>query len=164
MSAPVCYGPRVKAAAVYLQHGQLIPEDRLAQLFQDVFNLSISSASFGIKLAPQLESWMAFQSKSLQQCAVKHVDETGFRIAGKTCWLHSIGSKTATIYRPSSKRGEVAEDVRGVVVHDHLKSYYSRIEQAKHMHCVMPIICVNLKRSWTIKSSKNLGLIACTAC
>ena len=42
VSAPVCYGPRVKAAAVYLQHGQLIPQDRLAELFKDVFNLSIS--------------------------------------------------------------------------------------------------------------------------
>ena len=78
---------------------------------------------------------MAFQSKSLQQCAVKHVDETGFRIAGKTCWLHSIGSKAATIYRPSSKRGEVPCDVRGIVVHDHFKSYYSRIKQAQHALC-----------------------------
>ena len=59
VSSPVCNGPRVKAAAVYLQHAQLIPEDRLAVLFKDIFNLSISSASvasFGIKLAPQLES------------------------------------------------------------------------------------------------------------
>ena len=76
VSAPVCYGPRVKAAAVYLQHGQLIPQDRLADLFKDVFKLPMSSASvasFGIKLAPQLENWMAFQSKSLLECAVKHV-------------------------------------------------------------------------------------------
>ena len=138
VSAPVCYGPRVKAAAVYLQHGQLIPQDRLAQLFKDVFKLPMSSASvasFGIKLAPQLENWMAFQSKSLLECAVKHVDETGFRISGKTCWLHSIGSKAATIYRPSSKRGEVPCDVRGIVVHDHFKSYYSKVKHAQHALC-----------------------------
>ena len=53
------FGPKVKAAAVYLQHGQFIPQDRLAQLFRDIFNLSTSSASvanFGIKLTPQLAS------------------------------------------------------------------------------------------------------------
>jgi hypothetical protein len=27
---------------VYLQHGQMIPEDRLAQLFDDVFGLNIA--------------------------------------------------------------------------------------------------------------------------
>ena len=40
VSSAVCYGSRVKAAAVYLQHAQLIPEDRLAVLFKDIFKVS----------------------------------------------------------------------------------------------------------------------------
>ena len=49
--------------------------------------------------------------------------------------MHSIGSKAATIYRPSSKRGEVPCDVRGIVVHDHFKSYYSKVKHAQHALC-----------------------------
>ena len=35
------YGERVKAMAVYLNHQQLIPEDRLSNVFGDLFDLLI---------------------------------------------------------------------------------------------------------------------------
>ena len=137
VKSPVSYGCGVKSWAIYLQHGQLIPEKRLAELFKDVFKLPISAASlasFAIELAPKLEKWMGLESKALAQAPVKHVDETGFRIAGKTSWLHSIGTEKATLYR-ASKRGDVPENLRGIVVHDHFKSYYSKIKGASHALC-----------------------------
>ena len=45
VNAPVQYGSRIKALSVYLHQQQMIPEDRLADLFQDVFALSISTAT-----------------------------------------------------------------------------------------------------------------------
>jgi len=41
----VRYGANMKAWAVYLQPGQLLPEDRLAELFQDMFGLKICPAT-----------------------------------------------------------------------------------------------------------------------
>ena len=66
---------------------------------------------------------------------VRHLDETGFRIAGKTQWLHTVSSQSLTVYRVSEKRGAVPEDLQGgVVVHDHFKPYYG-LTGVAHAYC-----------------------------
>ena len=57
--------------------------------------------------------------------AVKHLDETGFRIGGKTQWLHIASTLRLTLYRVSSRRGSLLANVSGIVVHDHWKPYYT---------------------------------------
>ena len=52
---------------------------------------------------------------------VKHLDETGFRIGGRTQWLHIFSTALLTFYRVSSKRGSLLSGVTGIVVHDHWK-------------------------------------------
>jgi hypothetical protein len=54
---------------------------------------------------------------------VKHLDETGFRIGGKTQWLHIASTILLTFYRISPKRGSLPENVMGVVVRDHWTAF-----------------------------------------
>ena len=49
------------------------------------------------------------------------MDETGFRIGGKTQWLHIASTVWLTFYRISAKRGSLLAKVTGIVVHDHWK-------------------------------------------
>jgi transposase len=56
---------------------------------------------------------------------VKHMDETGFRIGGKTQWLHVSCTVMLTFYRTCAKRGSLLAGVAGIVVHDHWKPYYT---------------------------------------
>src|SRR5260221_359858 len=56
---------------------------------------------------------------------VKHMDETGFRIGGKTQWLHVASTALLTFYRVCAKRGSLLANVGGIVVHDHWKPYYT---------------------------------------
>jgi len=42
ITAPVQYGPRIAALAVYLQTYHFIPEDRLAELLKDLYGIDIS--------------------------------------------------------------------------------------------------------------------------
>ena len=56
---------------------------------------------------------------------VKHMDETGFRIGGKTRWLHVACTALLTFYRVCTKRDSLLADVAGIVVHDHWKPYYT---------------------------------------
>jgi transposase len=48
---------------------------------------------------------------------VKHMDETGFRIGGKTQWLHVASTALLTFYRVCAKRGSLLANVVGIVVH-----------------------------------------------
>ena len=57
--------------------------------------------------------------------AVKHLDETGFRVAGKTQWLHIASTIWLTFYRISPRRRSLPENRTGIVVHDHWKPYYT---------------------------------------
>ena len=135
--APVQYGNRFRAAMVYLSAVQLIPEDRLAQLSADLFGLPVATATLGAinagaaaRLAPMQEAALA----ELKAAPVKHLDETGFRVGGKTRWLHVIGNQTATHYRVSEKRGNLLTGVSGVTVHDHWKPYFT-MQGVTHALC-----------------------------
>ena len=65
---------------------------------------------------------------------VRCLDETGFRIAGATRWLHTASTLTHTFYRAGEPRSAVPEFQGGVVVHDHWRAYYAP-ENVLHAFC-----------------------------
>jgi transposase len=137
VKAPVQYGDRIKAAAIYLQHQHFIPEDRLSELLGDLFAVPISTATlakmgerFSEQLAPFEDQVLDF----LKYAPVKNLDETSYRIGGKTKWLHVLCNEHATHYRAGINRGDVPVGLRGTVVHDHFKSYY-RLHNVEHGLC-----------------------------
>ena len=65
---------------------------------------------------------------------VKHLDETGLRIGGRTMWLHIAATLWLTFYRISPKRGDMLAGVSGIVVHDHWKPYYT-MQGVRHALC-----------------------------
>jgi len=135
--APVQYGPRVKAFAIYLSTQQLIPEDRLKETFADLFSLPISTAtltSINEKFSTIVEPYQEQVLEELKKAPVKHLDETGLRIAGKTHWLHVISDANQTHYRPSLKRKNLLNNVVGTVVHDHWKPYF-QLPEVTHALC-----------------------------
>lgn len=134
VGAPVQYGPRVRAAAVYLNEGHLVPDDRTVQMLTDLFGLSVSVGS--------LEAWVQQASQQLaavdahlqvaaRQASVLHVDETGIRIGGKLHWLHTTATTRHTRLCWSAHRGHQATEAHGVlpqfhgvVVHDRWATYW----------------------------------------
>lgn len=60
----------------------------------------------------------------MARARVRHLDETGFRIGGKTQWLHTASTEALSSYRVSAKRGALPKGLKGgVIVHDHFKPY-----------------------------------------
>jgi len=129
VNAHVQYGPRLRAAAVYLNVQQLIPEDRVCEVMSDLFAAPVCPASlvaWAAKTAQSLAAVTAHIAARVVQAAVRHLDETGFRIGGRLCWLHSASTAALTHYRISALRGDVPRDLAGgVIVHDHWKPYYT---------------------------------------
>ena len=128
VSAPVQYGPRINAFVLYLLHFQLLPEKRLAMLTADLFGVNLVAATIARisrDCAGRCEGFAAAVRDLVAAAAVKHMDETGFRIGGKTQWLHIASTLLLTFYRVSPKRGSLLANVAGIVVHDHWKPYYT---------------------------------------
>jgi transposase len=126
--APAQYGARIAAFAVYLLHYQLLPEDRLVELMADLFGVKLAAgtiAAMSRNCAGRLRSFAEALRDLVAKAPVKHMDETGFRIGGKTQWLHVACTTLLTFYRTCAKRGEMLANVVGVVVHDHWKPYYT---------------------------------------
>jgi len=168
VKAPIQYGESLKALAIYLQAQHFLPEGRLKSLLEDLFGVSMSSATIekiSHQFSHQIEGELKNIWSHLIRAPIKHVDETGFRIGGKTHWLHVLSNEERTYYRPSEKRGEIFSEVgRGTVVHDHFKSYYKRMEGVSHALCnahhlreLQALMNVE-QESWSIKMWKLLHL------
>ena len=87
VNAPVQYGARLAALVVYLLHYQMLPEARLGQLMADLFNVSLSAATIARMSHSCAHSLTIFGDvlrDLVAGASVKHMDETGFRMGGKT--------------------------------------------------------------------------------
>jgi transposase len=138
----VQYGERVKAFAAYFLHQHLIPFERVAQIFEDVFCLPLSPGTcVNKKLFRNLEAFEENLKAHLIACKVLHLDETGVRCEKKLHWIHVVSSESATFFGIHKKRGgEAIEDhdilpkFKGSVVHDHWHPYFA-YSQVKHGLC-----------------------------
>jgi transposase len=139
VTAHVQYGPRIRAAAIYLNAQHLIPEDRVGEIMHDLFGALLlcpaSIAAWGEQKAQEWAPVEAHIATLVAVAAVRHLDETGFRIGGKTQWLHTVSTAAMTYYRVCAQRGAMFDALRGgVIVHDHFKPYFT-IEEVEHALC-----------------------------
>lgn len=135
--APAQYGEVIRSWSVYYQYQHFIPEDRLQQLFSDLYGIQLATATLTGYNRIAFDALAAFEESVLsavKTAAVKNLDETGFRVAGKTQWLHVASTKTATYYHVSPKRKSLLDGLSGTVIHDHWKSYYN-LEGVEHALC-----------------------------
>jgi transposase len=164
VNAPVQYGPRIVAFVVYLLHYQLLPEDRLAELMADLFGIRLVAATIARMsrtCAVRLQDFVATVRDLVAGAAVKHMDETGFRIGGKTQWLHVACTAFLTFYRVCARRGSLLAEVTGIVVHDHWKPYYTMpgvlhaLCNAHHLRELKALIDIE-KEAWARKMHQLL--------
>ena len=135
--APVQYGEVIRSWSVYYQYQHFIPEDRLQPLFSELYGIQLATATLTNYKRIAYDSLSSFEESILSEvktAAVKNLDETGFRVAGKTQWLHVASTKTATYYHVSPKRKSLLDGLSGTVIHAHWKSYYN-LEGVEHALC-----------------------------
>ena len=105
---PVQYGPHLKTIAIYLSQYQLLPYERIKELFVDLFNHQLSQATLvnaNRSLCEILEPVEEKIKEKIIASPVVHFDETGLHIKGKREWLHVASTKTLTFYGAHAKRG-----------------------------------------------------------
>jgi transposase len=137
VTAAAQYGASVVALVVYLQAWQFIPEDRLAELMADVFGVEVATSTLAVmghRKAQELAGLAEHIEEQVKHAAVKHLDETGYRIAGVLQWLHVASTCLLTCYRTARKRGAMLAGLCGIIVHDFWRPYL-RIAGVTHALC-----------------------------
>jgi len=148
VAAPVQYGPRVRATALYLGGYQLIPYQRLSDIFADLFDAPLSVGTLanvvkrgGAKAAEAMKP----VRKALVRADVAHADETGCRVKGKRHWLHVLSTAKLTSFHIDARRGHegmnrpgLLERFRGKLIHDFLSSYYRLL--CRHFLCAAHLL------------------------
>ena len=102
VKAPPQYGPRISAAAVYVQNQHFAPEQRLAEILLDLFGVQLSTGTVAAMTGKAAKRWADFSAQVRDRLRstvrVKQLDETALRIAGRLQWLHVICSSLLTFY------------------------------------------------------------------
>jgi transposase len=131
--AAVCWGPEVRALAVYMMDRQHLPLERTAELLAELLDAPVSTGwlySVQLEAAGLLEEFVDVVKAGLVAAPVLHADETGTRVRTEKRWVHTLTSNLLTLLVVHPKRGlEALEDIgvlgdyAGTLVHDGLKSY-----------------------------------------
>ncbi len=130
----VQYGEQVKAIALYLKNYVLVPYDRGAELFEDLFGVAISPGTL-VRINTESGGRLIEVSERIKEAVrsspVVHFDETGMRVGKQSHWLHVASTAELTYYFAHRRRGRVAIDELGILpffegmaVHDGLQSYF----------------------------------------
>nr|WP_036716603.1 IS66 family transposase [Paenibacillus darwinianus] len=144
VAAPVQYGPKFRATAIYLSQYQLLPYERVGEVMEHLFHHKLSEGTLvnaNLSFYKQLEPVEREIVERLVKSTVAHFDETGIRVQGKTQWCHVASTDQYTYYFHHAKRGQEAMDAAGVLpnfqgnaIHDAWAPYF-HYDQCHHALC-----------------------------
>jgi transposase len=148
VDAPLQYGMRLGAIAVYLVQQQLLPWARACEVLADLVGVQISEgtlASLIERCAQNLKEVEEATKEALVKADVLHQDETGLYVKGMRSWMHVACTAQLTHYAVHHKRGKEALDEIGILprfggtsVHDGWRSYF--LYACAHALCLVHLL------------------------
>jgi transposase len=148
VAAPLQYGPRLGAIAVYLVQQQLVPWERACELLGDLLGAPLSEGTLANligRCAATLQPVEEQIKQALTSVAVLHQDETGLYVSGQRHWLHVTCTDQLTHYAVHPKRGKPALEAIGILprfggtsVHDGWRAYFHYA--CRHALCVVHLL------------------------
>lgn len=138
------YGPGILAFIAYVRQFQMLPLERTADLVEDFFGVRPSEATILNAEARLFETLATFEEQSiehLRKVNLRHLDETGFRVAEALFWIHVACTDRVAFFGAHKKRGRVAieafgvlKDAIGAICHDSLPTYFT-FDDMLHLLC-----------------------------
>jgi transposase len=125
-------GPRLAATLGYLAGSHRVSSRGLEEITEDVFDVPVALGTVANLRAEVSEALAPAHAEALQvvrDAAVKNVDETSWKLAGKLCWLWVAATGTVAAFLIHAKRGFEAlaallgEKVKGFVCSDRWSAY-----------------------------------------
>ena len=148
VTAPIQYGPRIGAVALYLTQQQLVPLERSCEVLADLLGVRMSEATVGELIQRAASHLVGVEQQikeALIQAPVIHQDETGVRVAGKGYWEHVTSTASLTHYHVDASRGQEALNAigimpvfKGISIHDGWASYF--LYDCEHALCLVHVL------------------------
>jgi transposase len=148
VTAPVQYGPRVGATAVYLLIQQLLPWGRTCEVLADLLGVQLSEGTLArlIERTARPLAGVEEQIKAaLIRAKVLHQEETGLYVNKRRAWMHGTSTKHLTHSHVDESRGKKALDAIGILasftgvsVHDCWAAYFRY--GCQHALCLVHIL------------------------
>jgi transposase len=142
--APVCWGPEVRALAVYLLDRQHLPVERTAELLAELLDAPVSTGwlcQVQLEAAGKLAPFITDIKNRLAGEGFICSDETGTRLGTAKAWVHTLSTRLLTLLVVHPRRGVealidigVLPDYKGTIVHDGLTTY-DHMTKAAHAQC-----------------------------
>lgn len=136
-------GPDAHAAFVTLNKGLGLSHGKCRRLFHELFGIGIARATSVrslLRTALRVAPAHAALRLAVRRSTWVVPDETGWRVGGRSAWLHAFVAADATCYEIGDRSGDSAErllgrDWSGTLIHDGW-SVYDGFTQAFHQQCV----------------------------
>jgi len=157
------FGPNIHAAAAILNKELGLSHGKVARLMKLLFDITINRSTScrsilrtAKKCAPAYERIL----EHVRGSPVVKADETGWKLSGRSAWLHVFVTDDAVLYRLDRRRGhEVAEEIIGLdydgtLIHDGLASY-GWFSRADHQQCIAHL----LKRCRELLETARAGAV-----
>lgn len=161
-AAAVQYGPRLLGFAADLKHRLGVSYRKCSSVLRTLTGLVVASAALvrsGHRLRRLARPSYDALIEAARRSEVQHVDETGWKIGGRSAWLWVFADEHATLYRIRPSRGHevvvevLGDDYQGVLVSDCFLAYdplnFTKSKCSAHL----------LRRCSEIEQSKSRGAV-----
>lgn len=137
-------GPAAHATMTVLNKELGLSHGKVSRCFKQIFGIEVARATSARSLertATRCEPDYAAIRSVIREASQVVPDETGWRVGGRSAWLHVVVSESATCYEVAPGRGhEVLEGVlgrdwSGTMVHDGT-NIYDVFQEASHQQCL----------------------------
>src|SRR4051794_10375990 len=131
-AAAVQLGPRLLGLAADLKHRLGVSYRKTASLLLTLTGLTVTASALvrsGHRLRRHARATYDRLVEAARSAAVQHVDETGWKISGRSAWLWVFADEHTTLYRIRPSRAHdvavevLGEDFAGVLVSDCFLAY-----------------------------------------
>ncbi len=147
--APVSYGGNIQAMTAYFSVRQYLPFKRLAELYSNLFGLSVSTGGID-HILNKMKRKSCVVYEGIRQNVLKNnaigADETGTSINGKNRWAWTFQHTKATFIAVNKSRGFKAikeimpEGLQNNVLVTDCWSSYFKTDAAKHQLCTAHLL------------------------
>ena len=161
-AAAVQYWPRLLGFDADLKHRLGVSYRKCSSVLVTLAGLVVASAALvrsGHRLRRLAQASYDRLVEAARRSVVQHVDETGWKIGGRSAWLWVFADAHATLYRIRKSRGHevvievLGDDYQGVLVSDCFLAYdplkFKKSKCSAHL----------LKRCSEIEQSKRRGAV-----